>query len=164
MGAWKSRASERFCRAGEERFQDRDKKKRQLPEDEAQVVAGGGEERVDLVAILAQEMVSAKPAVGLGVADHRLDRRAPLELAFHSRRQAAAAPGEDDLGLTLVVVAAIALVSVDPLGRDAAHGLGLIDGGLERMAVVGIALEGLGGQEEALAVGRGDPPTLQPNS
>jgi hypothetical protein len=57
-------------------------------------------------------MVSAKPAVGLGVANHRLDGRASFELAFHCRCEAAAAPGKDDLGLTLVIVTAITFVGV----------------------------------------------------
>ena len=42
--------------------------------DEPEVVAGGGEEGVDLIASCAKELFSPQSAVVLDVADHGLDR------------------------------------------------------------------------------------------
>ena len=124
-------------------------------------MAGSGEQGVDPVAIVAEQVVPAKPAIGLGMADHRLDRRSSLELAPHGRGQAAPVAGEDDLGRAFVVVAFVVVAFVAPIGigprdRDTGHGLCLVDGGLQGVAVIGIAGEGLGGQEQALPVGRRD--------
>ena len=102
-------------------------------------MASGGQERVDLVAMLSEQIVPAKPAVVLGMADHGLDGGSSLELAFHSGGEAALASGEHDLGRPLVVVALIALVRVGALDL----GLGLIDSGFEGVAIVRISLEGL---------------------
>lgn len=106
-------------------------------------MASGGQERVDLVAMLSEQIVPAKPAVVLGMADHGLDGGSSLELAFHSGGEAALASGEHDLGRPLVVVALIALVRVGALDLDAGHGLGLIDSGFEGVAIGRISLEGL---------------------
>ena len=120
-------------------------------------MAGGRQERVDPVAIVTEQIVPAKPAVVLGMADHGLDGRSSLEFAFHLGRETALPSGEHDPGRPLVVVALVALVGVGAFDRDAAHGFGLVDGGLQGVAVVRVPLEGLGGQEKALPVGRRDP-------
>ena len=61
-----------FCDGPEKVREHPGKKKPELPEDEAQVVAGVGQQRVDPVAIVAEQVVPAKSAVGLGMADHGL--------------------------------------------------------------------------------------------
>ena len=54
----------------------------QPSEDEAEVVAGGAHDGVDLVAGAAFEEVSAQAAVGFAIADHRLDGRSSPQLLF----------------------------------------------------------------------------------
>ena len=78
-------------------------------------MAGCCQQRVDRIAMVAEEMVFAKPAVVFGVSDHRLDRRSAPEFAFHVRRKPLSSPGKHDPGRALVVVAAIALVDVSAL-------------------------------------------------
>ena len=50
-------------------------------EQQAEVVAGGGEHGVDRVADAAGEAIAFDQAVALEMADHRLDRVAPTQLA-----------------------------------------------------------------------------------
>lgn len=50
------------------------------PAQEAEVVAGGGEEDVGAVAVTALEEIAAHAVPGLHVAEHRLDRGAALHL------------------------------------------------------------------------------------
>ena len=47
-------------------------------EDKAVVVAGAGEDGVDLVAVAAFEEVAPQPAIALEMSDHGLDGGAPL--------------------------------------------------------------------------------------
>ena len=73
----------------EERGQDLDKQTPQPFEDKAVVVAGAGEDGVDLVAVAAFEEVAPQPAIALEMSDHGLDGGAPPELLLDRRRDAA---------------------------------------------------------------------------
>ena len=72
-----------FCYGPEELRQNQDKKKPELPENETQVVAGGSQERVDPVAIVAEQIgptlvVYLAPDEALGqnsVMPHNLETR-----------------------------------------------------------------------------------------
>lgn len=68
-----------------------------------------------MVAVAALEKVPAKVGVRLHVADGRLDGGSPSELALDLSVYAAALTGEEQLQRLRGVVAAIALVGVDPL-------------------------------------------------
>ncbi len=57
----------------EEGCQNQDKQSPQVVEDEAQVVAGGAEQRIDGVAGVAEQVVSSEPAIGFHVADGGLE-------------------------------------------------------------------------------------------
>ena len=52
------------------------------PDQEAEVVADGGEYGVDGVAGAVSEIIAAHAVLGLEMADDRLDGGPPLELAF----------------------------------------------------------------------------------
>ena len=65
-------------------------------EDQAEVVAGGGEDGVGLIAVSAFEEVAAEMAVGLEVADDGLDGRAAAELTLDGAVDAALLAGEVD--------------------------------------------------------------------
>lgn len=68
-------------------------------------MSGGGEDDGDGVARGAGEEVAAEMAVGLHVADHRLDAGTAPDLAADGRRDAALLAGEEDAGLFGVVAA-----------------------------------------------------------
>ena len=57
------------------------------PDEEAEVVAGGGEDGVGAVAAASPEMVAAHAVAVLDVADHRLDRGAALHLPAAARNR-----------------------------------------------------------------------------
>ena len=68
-------------------------------EDEAQVVADGAHDGVDLVAVVAVQEVAAQVAVGLAMADDGLDGGAAPEFAFDLTMDAAfLARFEDPVG------------------------------------------------------------------
>ena len=75
---------------------------------------------------------------------------------------------DPDLEPIAIVVAAIALVAMDAARCDTCELFEIGDDGTERMAVLGIAVQGLGVQHELPALGRGGwrvaIATLQPNS
>jgi hypothetical protein len=56
-------------------------KRREPPQEEVEVEAGGSEDGIDAVAVLANEEVAVHAMVGLEVADHRLDGGSALHLA-----------------------------------------------------------------------------------
>ena len=79
------RADERLDGREENGGQER----RQPPQEKVEVEAGGGEDGVDTVAVLAFEVVAVHSMIGLDVTDHRLDGGAALHLAFEWRRWSA---------------------------------------------------------------------------
>ena len=115
----KTGRSIRICDGVCDRGQDEGKPKGQGGEHEAQIVPGGREQRVDGVTSLAEEEVPVQPSVGLHVADGGLNGRSSPQLTTHSDSEAASAAGDHHLARAGVVVAAIALVDVDPFGLDA---------------------------------------------
>jgi len=46
-------------------------------EDQSEVVAGGGEDGIGMVAVSSFEVIAVEVAIGLGVADDRLDGGSP---------------------------------------------------------------------------------------
>lgn len=92
----------------------------QPPEQEGEVVAGGGQDGVEGGALLAGEVVAAHSVFALDVADDGLDRRPPPHLALDGWGDAALLAGGEDPELVALrcVVAAIAGV-----GEDASNNL-----------------------------------------
>ena len=144
----------------EEGGQDRAQKRLQPFEDEAEVVADGGQHGVGVVAVLPLEVVAAEMACGLHVSDHRLDGRAAPELALDLAVYTTLLAGEVDPERSGRVVAAVALVGVDPLDLAAGERLGFLDHLGQGMAVVRVARQGFGVEHEPAAlcppVGGGD--------
>jgi hypothetical protein len=117
---------------------------------QVEVETNGGEDGVDAVAVLALEVVALHSMVGLEVTDHRLDGGAALHLAFDGGGgppDLAANPDAEAVG---VVVSAIAL-DVDAPDLDASVPLDVGDGGFQRVAVEGIAVQSLGVQDDQAA-------------
>src|SRR5262245_14352889 len=103
---------------------------------------GSGKQRVDRVTSVAKEEVPVQPSIGLHVADGGLNGRSSPQLTTHSDSEAASAAGDHHLAHAGVVVAAIALVDVDPLRLDTTDGCRLIQRRGEGVAVIGIAGKG----------------------
>jgi hypothetical protein len=72
--------------------QDQEQKLSQPGEDEAEVVASGGEDGVGGVAVAAVEMAAAEVTVGLHVTDHGSDGAAASELALDGTEDARFCP------------------------------------------------------------------------
>jgi hypothetical protein len=68
----------------------------QVIDDQAEIVSGAAQQCVDCVATRTDEEVATKPAVGLHMADHRLDGAASPELAADRRSHTAALAGDED--------------------------------------------------------------------
>jgi hypothetical protein len=62
----------------------------------AQVVSGPAQNRVHGIACGAFEEIASEAAVGLHVADHRLDRVTPLEPVFNGGRQTSFRAGDSN--------------------------------------------------------------------
>ncbi|KRR01952.1 hypothetical protein CQ10_41300 [Bradyrhizobium valentinum] len=86
--------------------------------EQAEVVAGGGENGVDAVAVAALEMVATHSVVVLEMADHRLDSGTTPHLAVDGFGDAANLAADPDLEPVGIVVAAIALVALDAARCD----------------------------------------------
>lgn len=112
----------------------------QPPEQEGEVVAGGGQDGVEGVALLAGEVVAGHSVFALDMADDGLDRRPPPHLALDGWGDAALLAGGEDPELVALrcVVAAIAGVGEDAadLGADGLFHVG--DDACQRVAVIGI--------------------------
>lgn len=68
-------------------------------EEEAEVVAGRGEDGVDAVAVTAFEVIAAKSVLGLEMADDRLDGGSALHLAADGLGDAADLAGDQTRNL-----------------------------------------------------------------
>src|SRR5258707_15208358 len=77
-------------------------------QEEAEVVAGGGEDGVDAVAVATLEMAAAHAVLGLEMTDDRLDRGSALHLAADGFGDAADRAADPNPGLGRMLVAAIA--------------------------------------------------------
>ena len=82
--------------------------------EQAEVVAGGGEDDVGGVALGAEQEVAAEMAVALHVADDGLDGAAASPLAANGGRDAALLAGDEHAGF-VGVVAAVAAVDIGAL-------------------------------------------------
>lgn len=91
---------------------------RRASQDMLEVVAGLGEECVDLIAGRAEEVISLEPTRLLGMADRGLDRCAAFELAFHGQREVAFDAEDHNPGFAVIVETSGALVDVEALDHD----------------------------------------------
>ena len=87
------------------------------------------------------------------MADHRLDGGATPHLAANGFGDTANLAADPDLEPVGIVVAAITLVAVDSACCDTCELFEIGDDGTEGVAVVGIAVQGLGMQHELPAFG-----------
>ena len=129
-------------------------------EDEAEVVADGGEDGVGVVAVQAFEVVAGEMAIGLHMANRRLDGRSALEFALDLAVHAAPLAGEVDRERLGRVVPAVSLVGVGSFDFPAGELPGFLDDFGQGMAIIWIAGQGLGVEHElaalAATVGGGD--------
>ena len=88
-------------------------------EDEAEVVANGGEDGVCGIAIEALEVAAAEMAVVLHVTDDGFDGGAPSQLALDGAEHAALLTGDEDAARICRIVAAISLVDIGVLNLAA---------------------------------------------
>ena len=94
--------------------------------------------------------------IGLEMADHRLDGGSASHLAADGLGDTADLAGDPDLEPVGVVVTAIALVAMDSADRNACEPFEVGDDRTECVAVIGVAVQGLGMQHELPALGSGD--------
>src|ERR1700752_2045150 len=135
-------------------------------QEQAEVVAGRGEDGVDAVADAAFEIVAVHAVLGLDVADDGLDSRTTLHLAPDGSRDSADLPRDPDPEPVRGVVAAGPFVDMDAAGLHASGPVHVGGPGAERVAVEGIAVQRLGMEHELSALwGRHGVAilTLQPN-
>ena len=120
-----------------------------------EVVAGGGEDGVDGVALAVSEVVAVHTVLVLDVADDRFDCRPAPQLSFDRRRYAALlACGEDrELVAQWRVVAAVSGICQDALDLGPEGALHIGDDGFERVSVIRIAGQRHGMQGELAAPG-----------
>jgi hypothetical protein len=90
-------------------------------------------------------------AVSLQVADHGLDGGTPSQLAFDDAEHAALLAGDENAVWVCGVVAAVSLVDIGALDVAAGEPFGGGDDSAERVAVVRIARQRLGMQDELAA-------------
>lgn len=132
----------------------------QLLEDEAKVLADGAHDDVDLIAKAADEDVAAEMAVGFAMSDNGLEGRSAPELFLDLAGHAALLAGCEDPYRVGRVVADISLVDIGPFDLAAGQGHGLVEHVPQGVAVVRIAGQGLGVENELTAlaprVGGGD--------
>ena len=139
-----------------------EQRERQPGQQPPEVVAGGGEDGVDRVALLACEVIAAHPMLAFGVADDRLDGRAAAQLAFDLVGDAPLLTRDIDLEAIVWrrVVAAVSPIGDDAGETDADLRLDFGDDRLQRVAVIRIARQRLGVGDELAALGmmerRGD--------
>jgi hypothetical protein len=119
-------------------------------------IAFSGEHRVDAIAIAAGEIVAAHAGILLEMADDGFDGGAPAHLAADGLGDTPDLAADPDLELVRIVVAAIALVAVDAADRDTCKLFKIGDDGAESMAIIWVAVQGLGMKHELPALGRGD--------
>ena len=104
---------------------------------------------------MALEVAAAEVAFLLHMADERLDGGASPQLAFDDAEDAALLAGDEDPSRVGRIVAAVSLVDVGPFDLASGEALGVLDGGPQCVAVVGIARQCLGLQHELAARGTG---------
>src|ERR1700759_4103989 len=118
------------------------------PQQQAEVVAGRGQDGVDAVADAAFEVVAVHAVLGLDVADAGLDGRTTLHLAPDGGRDAADLPRDPDPEPVRVVVAAVPFGDGGAARRHAGELLHVGDHGTEGVPVEGVAVQRLGMEHE----------------
>ena len=123
-------------------------------EDEAEVVAGGGEDGVDGVALFVSEVVSLHAVAVLEVSDDRLDGGAAFHEALDCWGDAAFLPRCEDAQFvdTGRIVAPLAGIGEDPLQGRAGQRLDLGDHRCQGVAIVRSARQRLGVNRELAAL------------
>ncbi len=116
-------------------------------EDESEVIADGGHDGIDLVALASLEEVPAQMAVGFAVTDDGLDGGPPPEFLFDLSMNAAPLAGFEDPDRIWHIVAPVSLVHIDPLDLAAGQRLGLLDDFFQGVAVIGVSGQRLGVQD-----------------
>jgi len=92
-------------------LQDQAQKNPQPSEDESEVVADGGEDRVGGVACGSLEIAAAEMALGFHVSNHGLNGRAAAQFALDGAEHTASLAGDEDAVRIRCVVAAVSLVA-----------------------------------------------------
>src|SRR2546423_15335115 len=136
----------------EERLQQGAKKPSEPAQEEAKVVAGGGEHSIDAVAVASLEIIAAHAVLGLGMADDRFDGGAAPHLATDRFRDPAHLAADPHPELLFVIVTAVPLVDMDAAGLDARLLLPLRDDRVPRMGVKRGAMHRLGRQPQHAAL------------
>src|SRR5204862_682371 len=137
----------------EERLQQGAQKPSEPAQEEAKVVAGGGEHSIDAVAVASLQIIAAHAVLGLGMADDRFDGGAAPHLATDRFRDPAHLAADPHPELLFVIVTAVPLVDMDAAGLDAGLLLHFGDDTSQRMAVKRVAMQRLGVQHELAAFG-----------
>ena len=133
---------------GEQGVQDSSQEQTEPSEDEAEVVADGGEHGVCVVAVAAFEEVPSQMSIRLHVADGCLDGGSSPELAIDLSVHIAALAGEEHPQRLWRIVASIAPVDMDALDLASGELPGLPDHLAQRMAVIRVAVDGAGVEHE----------------
>src|SRR5205814_2287664 len=110
-------------------------------QEEAKVVAGGGEHSIDAVAVASLQIIAAHAVLGLGMADDRFDGGAAPHLATDRFRDPAHLAADPHPELLFVIVTAVPLVDMDAAGLDAGLLLQFGDDRSQRMAVKRVAMQ-----------------------
>lgn len=137
-----------------ERGLDEGAKSSEPGEEQSDVVSGSDQDGVGGVAASALQPVALEFSIGLHVADDRFDGASAAQFPLEGGRGQAAGPGDIDARLC-EAVAAVALIDIGALDRDAGEAFDLDDLRLEGMAVVGQAGTGLSPDDKLAALGLG---------
>jgi len=124
----------------------------QPPEDEAEVVADGAHDGVDVVSAAAVQEVSAQVAVGFAMADDGFDGGSPPEFLPDLAVDAAVLAGFEDPAGLWRMLAAVAFVHIGPLDLVAGQRLGFLEHLPQGVTIVRIAGQGLGMEDELAAL------------
>src|SRR5947208_3029307 len=136
-----------------ERLEEGTQKPREPAQEEAEVVAGGGEHGIDAIAVAPLQIIAAHTVLGLGMTDDWFDGGSPPHLAANGFRDAPNLAADPDAELLFLIVAAITLVDMDAAGLNAGLLLQLGDHRPQRVAVERVAMQGFGVQHKLAAFG-----------
>ena len=130
-----------------DRRQPRAQKHPEPGQQASEVVTGGGEHGVDGVSFGALEIIAVHAVVRFGVADHRLDCRAPSQITLDGVGDSAllARDVNPEPVFRWSIVAAISLVGDEASDGRADLALDVRDDLFQRVAIVGIARKRLRG-------------------
>lgn len=138
---------------GVERCEDFGPKCPEVGEDHADIVAAAAQDSMERITERALESVTGEAAIRFHVADHRLDRAAPTQVAPERRRHPALLPRDVDRRGRHAVTA-VAAIHEGPLRTGVGQDLHLLQGFTQRVSVVRIAGHRPHAYNEALLVGR----------